>query len=62
MTPIALYPSDRSLKKFAGVGGLPIYIMPGHQGYSDILSWLGKHKIGKACLYVTKLAAMCWKS
>ncbi|MEL6691169.1 MAG: DUF1801 domain-containing protein [Pseudomonadota bacterium] len=33
-----------------------IYIMPGYQDYGDILARLGKHKIGKACLYVTKLA------
>ena len=35
---------------------LSIYIMPGYQDYSEILSRLGKHKIGKACLYVNKLA------
>ena len=33
-----------------------IYIVPGYQDYSDILSRLGKYKIGKSCLYVTKLA------
>ncbi|MEM1375435.1 MAG: DUF1801 domain-containing protein [Pseudomonadota bacterium] len=33
-----------------------IYIMPGYQDYGDILARLGKHKHGKACLYVTKLA------
>ncbi|MEM1235145.1 MAG: DUF1801 domain-containing protein [Pseudomonadota bacterium] len=33
-----------------------LYIMPGYQDYGDILSRLGKHKHGKACLYVTKLA------
>lgn len=33
-----------------------IYIMPGYQDYSEILSRLGKHKLGKACLYVNKLA------
>lgn len=35
---------------------LSIYIMPGYQDYSEILSRLGKHKIGKSCLYVNKLA------
>ena len=35
---------------------LSIYIMPGYQNYSDILGRLGKHKIGKSCLYVNKLA------
>ncbi len=34
---------------------LSIYIMPGYQDYSDILSRLGKHKLGKSCLYVNKL-------
>lgn len=35
---------------------LSIYIMPGYQDYSEMLSRLGKHKIGKACLYINKLA------
>lgn len=35
---------------------LSIYIMPGYEDYSEILGRLGKHKIGKACLYVNKLA------
>lgn len=33
-----------------------IHIMPGYQDYSEILARLGKHKIGKSCLYVNKLA------
>ena len=33
-----------------------IYIMPGYQDYESILDRLGKHKMGKSCLYVTKLA------
>jgi len=37
-------------------GALSIYIMPGYQDLSDPLSRLGKHKIGKACLYINKLA------
>lgn len=32
-----------------------IYVMPGYQDYSSILDRLGKYKIGKACLYVTRL-------
>ncbi len=32
-----------------------IYIMPGYADFSDILSRLGKHKLGKSCLYVNKL-------
>jgi hypothetical protein len=30
--------------------------MPGYNDYSEILSRLGKYKMGKACLYVNKLA------
>lgn len=35
---------------------LSLYIMPGYQDFGDILSRLGKHKIGKSCLYINKLA------
>lgn len=35
---------------------LSIYIMPGHQEYESILERLGKYKMGKACLYINKLA------
>lgn len=35
---------------------LSIYIMPGYADFSDILARLGKHKIGKSCLYINKLA------
>jgi len=37
-------------------GNLSIYVMPGYQDYQEILDRLGKHKMGKACLYVNKLA------
>ncbi|WP_409201384.1 DUF1801 domain-containing protein [Leisingera sp. M658] len=33
-----------------------IYIMPGYQDYGAILARLGKHKLGRSCLYVSKLA------
>lgn len=33
-----------------------VYIMPGYQDYGAIRSRLGKHKQGKSCLYVNKLA------
>ncbi|MCB4456082.1 DUF1801 domain-containing protein [Leisingera sp. McT4-56] len=33
-----------------------IYIMPGYQDYGGILARLGKHKLGKSCLYVNRLA------
>jgi len=35
---------------------LVIYIMPGYTDFRDILSRLGKYKIGKSCLYINKLA------
>ncbi|MGJ8621737.1 MAG: DUF1801 domain-containing protein [Yoonia sp.] len=35
---------------------LSVYIMPGYADFSDILARLGKHKIGKSCLYINKLA------
>jgi len=34
---------------------LVIYIMPGYTDFSAILPRLGKHKIGKSCLYINKL-------
>ena len=35
---------------------MTLYIMPGFDAYADLLSRLGKHKIGKSCLYINKLA------
>ncbi|MEM9384477.1 MAG: DUF1801 domain-containing protein [Pseudomonadota bacterium] len=37
---------------------LSLYIMPGYEfdGMSEMLERLGKHKLGKACLYINKLA------
>ena len=35
---------------------LTLYIMPGFGKYDDLLSRLGKHKTGKSCLYIKKLA------
>jgi len=37
-------------------GNLAIYIMAGFDGRDEMLARLGKHKIGKSCLYVNKLA------
>lgn len=34
---------------------ISIYIMPGYQDYSAILSRLGPHRLGKACLYIRRL-------
>jgi hypothetical protein len=35
---------------------LVLYIMPGYGRLGDMLDRLGKHKLGKACLYINKLA------
>jgi Domain of unknown function (DU1801) len=35
---------------------LVLYIMPGYTDFKDILAGLGKHKLGKSCLYLGKLA------
>mgnify|MGYP000153272193 FL=1 len=35
---------------------MSIYIMPGYQDYGALMERLGKHKLGKSCLYVNKLA------
>ncbi len=35
---------------------LVVYIMPGYTDFSAILSRLGKHKLGKSCLYINTLA------
>ncbi|MEO9969323.1 MAG: DUF1801 domain-containing protein [Hyphomonadaceae bacterium] len=34
---------------------LVLYIMPGYQDLSEMLARLGKHKLGKSCLYINKL-------
>ena len=35
---------------------ITIYIMPGYNDFSDELSRLGKHKLGKSCLYIKRLS------
>ncbi len=35
---------------------LTLYIMGGFAAYDDLLARLGKHKTGKSCLYINKLA------
>ena len=37
---------------------LSIYVMPGYQDYGAILDRLGPHKMGKSCLYITRLDAV----
>ncbi|WP_428927986.1 DUF1801 domain-containing protein [Marinibacterium sp. SX1] len=34
---------------------LTIYIMPGYADFSEILGRLGKHRLGRSCLYITRL-------
>lgn len=36
-------------------GDISIYIVPGFEGKEELLNQLGKHKIGKVCLYVKRL-------
>lgn len=38
-----------------GKAKISIYIMPGYADFGDILARLGKHGVGKACLYLNKL-------
>ena len=35
---------------------LSIYILPGYADFGDLLARLGKHKTGKACLYLKRLS------
>ncbi len=35
---------------------LTVYILPGYRDMADQLARLGKHKIGKSCLYINKLS------
>lgn len=35
---------------------LVMYVMPGYRELGEPLSRLGKHKLGKSCLYINKLA------
>ncbi len=35
---------------------LVLYIMPGYADFGHILDRLGKHKLGRSCLYINKLA------
>ena len=35
---------------------LTIYVVGGYDGQDDVLARLGKHKIGKSCLYIKRLS------
>lgn len=37
-------------------GALTVYIMPGYADFGPILRDLGKHRLGKSCLYINRLA------
>lgn len=37
---------------------LSVYIMPGYGNYGPLLDRLGPHKMGKSCLYLTRLDAV----
>ena len=37
-------------------GDLTLYIMPGSSRHAELLNALGKHKTGKACVYIKRLA------
>ena len=55
------YDSGHSGKHFmtgfaARKSNMVLYVMPGYRDLSDRLAHLGKHKLGKACLYINKLA------
>ncbi len=39
-----------------GKARISLYIMPGYADFGHILDRLGPHKMGKACLYLTRLA------
>jgi hypothetical protein len=34
---------------------LTVYIMPGYTPFPDIMARLGKHRLGKCCVYLTRL-------
>ena len=38
-----------------GARAISIYIMPGFADYRTLLKRIGKHRLGKSCLYVRKL-------
>lgn len=54
--------ADKKWHEFMRTGFSPrksnlvCYIMPGYTNFDPILERLGKHKLGKSCLYLNKLA------
>ena len=55
------YRSNGDVGHFMATGFSPrksgptLYILPGYKDYSEMLSRLGKHKLGKSCLYLKRL-------
>jgi hypothetical protein len=48
---------DACLTGFASrKGDISVYLVPGAPGQKQLLAKLGKHKMGKGCLYIRKLA------
>ena len=37
-------------------GDISVYMVAGYEGAEDVLAELGKHKLGKACLYLKRLS------
>jgi hypothetical protein len=37
-------------------GDLVLYVMPGFEPFADLMPRLGRHRTGKSCLYVKRLA------
>ena len=35
---------------------ITLYVMPGFEGHGELVNRLGKHKAGKGCLYIKRLA------
>jgi hypothetical protein len=55
------YPSGHSGQSFLtglapGKARLSFYVMPGFEPFADELARLGPHRLGRGCLYVTRLA------
>ncbi len=50
--------SGQSLATGFAIGGkeISIYILPGYADFSSILARIGKHRLGKSCLYLRRLS------
>ncbi len=56
------YPCGNRMETWARIGFSPrakelvVYLLPGYEGKEAQLAKLGKHRLGKSCLYIKKLA------